>query len=245
MPTKRSSQPAPVNRQPDSLKFDNLDQQLKNLDQDLCDLLKAIHAKSARAEVTVKGFIAEHSSLFPNMSSPSPQEVLEWLDPDGALYPEDPQCLAQRDAFEPYFNAADYLWPVCDSMPLYLSHCDTPTNRRRFLEGLVGSIETYLYERGRRDLPGAANRQPPPPFSLKRGDREILETLDAAFPETMTVEAIEAAIQRSPNRLADRTIRKRLEAFRKAKLVEQPRGKHGGQSIAEAGKALLASLVCR
>jgi len=76
-------------------------------------------------------------------------------------------------------------------------------------------------------------------FAMKRGDREILQALADAFPETMTVEQIEGAIQRSPNRLAERAIRERLKALRKAKLVEQPRGPRGGHSITEDGNALL------
>jgi repressor of nif and glnA expression len=55
----------------------------------------------------------------------------------------------------------------------------------------------------------------------------------------MTIEQIQAAIQRTRGRLSDKPIRERLKVFRKAKLVEQPRGPRGGHSITDAGKALV------
>ncbi len=156
MGKSRSSGPAPITREPNSPAFENLDQKLGRLDDQIYEFWQRLRAGLTHDELVrrIEDFIAEHSSLFPNMSSPGAQEVLEWLDPDG--------CLTQRsDALEPYFNAADYLWLVCDSMPLYLSHCDTPTNRTDFRGGLVRSMEGYLVRRGI-DLPEEKALPPSP-----------------------------------------------------------------------------------
>jgi hypothetical protein len=185
MPTKGSSQPAPVHPKPVTLTFDKVDQQLQELDPQLYDLLRALHARPANAEVAVRRFIAGHPSLFPD-DGPDGQNTRDVLDPEGRLLQSwnaldvgDPQ----RDAIEPYFNSLDRLTDVCVAMNGLLSDSDTPTNRRRLREALVAEIESYLVGRRWNDLPGE-KPLPPSPQPLTEAHQAAFDLICTAGPLT-------------------------------------------------------------